>query len=111
MAKKKTTKKTAKKKWPNKIKIDAEISTTGLLFKLMENYSAKEFFKHLLVMYMHEGSPYFLSTMALLADKKDVENAEAALALAYLVENWDEAVQKGGEIVGKKLKKAENEKN
>jgi len=60
---------------------------------------------------MQEGGPYAMSMRCILADKKDAENAEAAFALTYVINNWDEAVNKGSKILSEKMKKLEEEKN
>jgi len=92
-----------KKKLPKKVKIDVEVNIIDLLYKITSVYPPKALIKSIYMIYAQEGLPYVLSMMSLLAEKKDAENVEAALALTYLINNWDDAVKKGGEILKDKL--------
>ncbi len=90
------------------LKVETELDVADLLYKMVEVCPAKSLLKLLYITYMHEGAPYIMSMLATLAEKKDVENAEAALALTYLMNNWDEAVEKGSEILKEKIEKEDN---
>ena len=108
MAKKKTT--TKKKTALPTIKIEADIKLIDLLYKIITAYPAKKLIKLLGVLYMQEGIGYATSLQGLLADKNDVENVEAMYALAFLTNNWDEAVKKGSKIISAAMNKADNER-
>ena len=105
-----TKKKTTKKKDAPTVKIEFDAGIVELLYKIISVCPSKKLIKLLDVIYMQENISYITTTLALLADKKDVENVETTLALTFLINNWDEAVKEGGKILGEKLNKIEKEK-
>ena len=98
----KKTKKT--KKLPKvKVEVKAEFDITALLYKIIAVCPAKKLVQLMGMVYLQENISYATTTLSLLATEKNAKDMEAAMALSYLVKNWDKAVKEGGKIIGKAL--------